>query len=227
MQPPHPFPSTALLLSSAPSLLLLLTSSPSLSLSSFHPLFNPPPPSPASSSPPFHPTIPPSSFPPDLQTSPQTPLTPPPHPSYHQYPPVRSPLLYISNQPSADIIAIAFLLPPSPRQQHKKNHLPSYSPSTPSGGPPHVQRLGLLSRWSRASPPPPLPPPPPPRLSAPPALRRTRASSLSCSLRSETGKKRHSLTEPSLRRRVPGDALGDSCAMVTACNRSGLAPPSS
>lgn len=64
-------------------------------------------------------------------------------------------------------------------------------------------------------PPPSPPPPPPPRLSA---LRRTRASSLSCSLRSETGKNRHSLTEPSLRRRTPGDALG--CAIVTASSSS-------
>ena len=151
-----------------------------------------------------HPFIPPSPpflspWPPDLPLNTSPPLLPAP-PSV---PPLHKPTLRWHH------------LSPSP-------HLSSYSPSTPSGGPPHVQRLGLLSRWSRVSPPPPLPPPPP-RLSAPPALRRTRASSLSCSLRSETGKNRDSLTEPSLRRRTPGDALG--CAMVTAC--SSRARPSS
>ena len=184
LQPPHPFPSTALLHHFC-----------SYSPSSLYPHIT------ALSSTPFHPTIPPflSPWPPDLPLNTSPPLLPAP-PSV---PPLHKPTLHWHH------------LSPSP-------HLPSYSPSTPSGGPPHVQRLGLLSRWSRASPPPPLPPPPP-RLSAPPALRRTRASSLSCSLRSETGKNRDSLTEPSLRRRTPGDALG--CAMVTAC--SSRARPSS
>lgn len=90
------------------------------------------------------------------------------------------------------------------------------STSAPSGGPPHVQRFGLLfsTRWASSSSPP--APPPPPRLSV---LLLTRASSRSCSLRSEMGKKRHSLTEPSLRRRRPGEAL--SCAMVTASSGGG------
>lgn len=53
-------------------------------------------------------------------------------------------------------------------------------------------------------------PPPAPR-------RRTRASSRSCSLRSDTGKKRHSLTEPSLRLLVPGEETA-----VTAARGGGV-----
>lgn len=82
-------------------------------------------------------------------------------------------------------------------------------PSTPPGGPPQVHRLGRFSGVSRAS-------PPLLSLSFPAALRRTSASSLSFSLRSSTGKNRFSLTEPSLRRRVPGESHGNAIVAAAA-----------
>lgn len=113
------------------------------------------------------------------------------------------------------VIFLLFIFRSFPSCHH---HHRRHSPSAPSGGPPQVQRLGLLSSCSKA--------PPPALVSLVPALRRTMASSLSFSLRSETGKKRHSRAEPSLRRRPPGDTQGGEgcCAiMVTAATTAAAA----
>ncbi len=92
-----------------------------------------------------------------------------------------------------------FPLPTALRSSHKGPSTPSqvhtHSPSQTPGGPPQVQRLSLWSACRFRS-----------------IERRIRASSRSCSLRSKTGKKRDSLTELSLRRRVDGDEAGSSMA---------------